>query len=114
MAPIQHLGNIDKRKRASQQVAFGFFSFLSYLVVVILFVILGFIILKGASVISWDFLTQAPQEGMTSGGIFPAIVGTLYLVIGSSLISFPIGIMSGIYMNEYATNGKLILSLIHI
>jgi len=59
-------------------------------------------------VISWDFLTQAPQEGMTSGGIFPAIVGTLYLVIGSSLISFPIGIMSGIYMNEYATNGKLI------
>ena len=45
---------------------------------------------------------------MTSGGIFPAIVGTLYLVIGSSLISFPIGIMSGIYMNEYATNGKLI------
>lgn len=70
MAPIQHLGNIDKRKRASQQVAFGFFSFLSYLVVVILFVILGFIILKGASVISWDFLTQAPQEGMTSGGIF--------------------------------------------
>ena len=40
MAPIQHLGNIDKRKRASQQVAFGFFSFLSYLVVVILFVIL--------------------------------------------------------------------------
>ena len=108
MAPIQHLGNIDKRKRASQQVAFGFFSFLSYLVVVILFVILGFIILKGASVISWDFLTQAPQEGMTSGGIFPAIVGTLYLVIGSSLISFPIGIMSGIYMNEYATNGKLI------
>ena len=108
MAPIQHLGNIDKRKRASQQVAFGFFSFLSYLVVVILFVILGFIILKGASVISWDFLAQAPQEGMTSGGIFPAIVGTLYLVIGSSLISFPIGIMSGIYMNEYATNGKLI------
>ena len=108
MAPIQHLGNIDKRKRTSQQVAFGFFSFLSYLVVVILFVILGFIILKGASVISWDFLTQAPQEGMTSGGIFPAIVGTLYLVIGSSLISFPIGIMSGIYMNEYATNGKLI------
>ena len=42
MAPIQHLGNIDKRKRTSQQVAFGFFSFLSYLVVVILFVILGF------------------------------------------------------------------------
>ena len=100
--------HIDKRKRASQKVAFGFFSFLSYLVVAILFVILGFIILKGASVISWEFLTEAPRDGMTDGGIFPAIVGTIYLVIGSSIISFPIGIMSGIYMNEYATNGKII------
>jgi phosphate transport system permease protein len=44
---------------------------------------------------------------MTSGGIYPAIVGTLYLVLGSSLISFPIGVMSGIFMNEYATNGKI-------
>lgn len=108
MAPIQKLGNIDGRKRVSQKVAFGFFTFLSYMVVLILFVILGFIIIKGGSVISWDFLTKAPEDGMTSGGIFPAIVGTLYLVLGSSLISFPIGIMSGIYMNEYATNGKLI------
>jgi phosphate ABC transporter membrane protein 2, PhoT family (TC 3.A.1.7.1) len=77
------------------------------LVVLILFVILGFIIIKGASVISWDFLTKSPEEGMTSGGIYPAIVGTLYLVLGSSLISFPIGVMSGIFMNEYATNGKI-------
>lgn len=69
MTPIQHVGNIDKRKRVSQKVAFGFFSFLSYLVVAILFVILGFIALKGASVISWDFLTEAPQDGMTAGGI---------------------------------------------
>ena len=72
------------------------------------FLILGFIIIQGGKVISWDFLTEAPADGMTAGGIFPAIVGTLYLVLGSSLISFPIGIMSGIYMNEYATNGKII------
>lgn len=108
MAPVQKVGNIDTNKRVSQKVAFGFFTFLSYMVVVILFVILGFIIIKGGSVISWDFLTKAPEDGMTAGGIFPAIVGTFYLILGSSLISFPIGIMSGIYMNEYATNGKLI------
>lgn len=108
MAPVQKVGNIDTNKRVSQKVAFGFFTFLSYTVVVILFVILGFIIIKGGSVISWDFLTKAPEDGMTAGGIFPAIVGTFYLILGSSLISFPIGIMSGIYMNEYATNGKLI------
>ena len=107
MAPVQKLGNIDLKKRTSQKFAFGFFTLLSYLVVAILFVILGFIII-GGSVISWDFLTKAPEEGMTKGGIFPAIVGTFYLIVGSSIISFPIGIMSGIYMNEYATNGKVV------
>lgn len=108
MTPVQKLGNIDLKKRTSQKFAFGFFTLLSYLVVAILFVILGFIIIKGGSVISWDFLTKAPEEGMTKGGIFPAIVGTFYLIVGSSIISFPIGIMSGIYMNEYATNGKVV------
>ena len=108
MAPVQKLGNIDLKKRTSQKFAFVFFTLLSYLVVAILFVILGFIIIKGGSVISWDFLTKAPEEGMTKGGIFPAIVGTFYLIVGSSIISFPIGIMSGIYMNEYATNGKVV------
>lgn len=108
MTPIQKIGTVDTKKRTSQKVAFGLFTLLSYLVVVILFLILGFIIIKGGKVISWDFLTKAPTDGMTSGGIYPAIIGTLYLVLGSSLISFPIGIMSGIYMNEYATNGKLI------
>lgn len=108
MTPVQKLGNIDLKKRTSQKIAFGFFTLLSYWVVAILFVILGFIIIKGGSVISWDFLTKAPEEGMTQGGIFPAIVGTFCLILGSSIISFPIGIMSGIYMNEYATNGKLV------
>ena len=108
MTPIQKLGNVDRGKRISQKIAFGTFTLLSYLVVLILFIILGFIAIKGAKAISWDFLTMAPEDGMTKGGIFPAIVGTFYLIIGSSLISFPIGIMSGIYMNEYAKNGKVV------
>ncbi|WP_106829694.1 phosphate ABC transporter permease PstA [Parabacteroides pacaensis] len=108
MTPVENIGSINKGKQIAQKAAFGLFTFLSYCVVAILIIILGFIILKGAKVINWDFLTKAPTEGMTSGGIFPAIVGTVYLIIGSSLISFPVGIMSGIYMNEYATNGKLI------
>ena len=99
----QHL-----RKRRSQNVAFFVFTLLSYLIVLIFFVILGFILYKGASVISWDFLTQAPEDGMTAGGIFPAIVGTLLLMLGSAVVSFPIGIMSGIYMNEYASKGWVV------
>lgn len=96
-----------QNKRISQAVAFTLFKLMSYLVVAILIVILGFIISKGIGVISWEFLTAQPEEGMTKGGIMPAIVGTFCLIIGSSLFSFPIGIMSGIYMNEYAANNKL-------
>ena len=67
-----------------------------------------FIIYKGVGVISWEFLTTAPTDGMTAGGIFPAIVGTFYLMIGSALFAFPVGVMSGIYMNEYAPKGWVV------
>ena len=107
MTPIEHIGACGKQKRRTQSIAFTIFKIMSYSVVALLFLILGFIVVRGIGVISWDFLTKAPEEGMTKGGIFPAIVGTLCLIIGSSLFSFPIGIMSGIYMNEYARQNKL-------
>lgn len=95
-------------KRTKQQFAFFVLRFLGLLVVAILCWILGFIIYNGIGVINWTFLTAAPTEGMTSGGIFPAIVGTLCLVAGSVIIAFPIGVMSAIYMNEYAGDGKIV------
>ncbi|WP_321517639.1 phosphate ABC transporter permease PstA [uncultured Bacteroides sp.] len=98
----------ERRKRRSQKIAFGIFSLFSYSIVAILFAILGFIVYKGIGVINWDFLTTEPTEGMTSGGIWPAIVGTFYLMFGSAIFAFPIGVMSGIYMNEYAPKGKVV------
>lgn len=88
-------------KRSSQWLAFTMFRLVSFSIVAILFIILGFIIVRGASAISWEFLTGMPKNGMTEGGIFPAIVGTLCLVAGSIVFAFPIGVLSGIYMNEY-------------
>ncbi|MCE1169043.1 MAG: phosphate ABC transporter permease PstA [Sphingobacteriia bacterium] len=99
---------VTKRKKVTEWIAFMIFRLLSFSVVGILFTILGFLIIKGISVISWDFLTMAPEEGMTKGGIFPAIVGTMSLVVGSMIVSFPIGVMSGIYINEYAGNSFLV------
>ena len=96
------------KKRMSQKVAFTVFRVLSLMIVFVLFAILGFIIYKGAGVLNWDFLTEAPSDGMTSGGIFPAIAGTLLLMTGSALVAFPVGIMSGIYMNEYASRGWVV------
>lgn len=91
-----------------QRIAFTFFRLLGLLVVGILFWILGFILYHGASVLSWEFITGSPTDGMTSGGIFPAIVGTLCLMLGSMVFAFPLGVMSAIYTSEYAGNGWIV------
>lgn len=96
---------ISRQKRRNQKIAFGVFSFFSYLIVAILFSILTFLIVKGFGAISWEFITEMPKEGMTKGGIFPAIIGTLILVLGSMIFAFPIGVMAGIYMTEYVKDG---------
>ena len=97
-----------QRKRITQKVAFSLFRLLSFAVVGILFWILGFIIVKGIGVVDWEFLTSAPEDGMTGGGIFPAIVGTLALIVGSMIVAFPIGVFSGIYISEYAGNNWIV------
>ena len=91
-------------KEINQKIAFGVIKLLGLLVIGILVWIQVFIIYNGAGVISWEFLTQPPTEGMTGGGIFPAIVGTLCLVTGSMIFAFPLGMMAGIYINEYTAN----------
>lgn len=97
----------------AQTIAFVSFRVLGYATLGLLVAILGFIIYHGAGVLSWDFLTSAPSDGMTSGGIYPAIIGTLCLVVGSMCVAFPIGVMSAIYTTEYARRGWLV-SLIRI
>lgn len=105
---IQTNPSYTRKKQRIQKIMFACFRMLSYGVALLLFFILGFILVKGIGVINWEFLTEAPTDGMTKGGIWPAIVGTFYLMIGSALFSFPIGVMSGIYMNEYVPQGKLV------
>lgn len=106
--PLQFDPKYNQRKRGLQSAMFGCFRLLSYCIVLVLFIILGFIIVKGISVINWTFLTEAPSDGMTKGGIWPAIVGTFYLMLGSAVFAFPVGVVSGIYMSEYAPQGKLV------
>ncbi|MBN1828693.1 MAG: phosphate ABC transporter permease PstA [Deltaproteobacteria bacterium] len=73
--------------------------------------IAGFVIylaVKGAGVISWSFLTEHPRDMMTKGGIMPAILGTFYLTLGAVVIALPMGIVSAIYLSEYAKQGPII------
>ena len=73
------------------------------IVVVILAVILLDVVRNGAPHISWAFLTEAPREGMTAGGIFPAIVGMVEMVILMTLAGVPVGVATAIYLHEYAS-----------
>ena len=73
------------------------------LVVVILAVILLDVVRNGAPHISWAFLTEAPREGMTAGGIFPAIVGMVEMVVLMTLAGVPVGVATAIYLHEYAS-----------
>ncbi len=66
--------------------------------------ILGYIVVKGIPSISWDFLTEMPVDTMRKGGVFPAIIGTILLTIGTIIISVPFGILTGIYLVEYSSD----------
>lgn len=90
------------KKKMSQLFFFNLFRLLSAAVVFILFSIIGFIAWKGIGVVTLTFITDVPKEGMTRGGVMPAIIGTVCLTLGSMLIAFPIGLLSGIYVSEFA------------
>ncbi len=97
----------DVYKRWTQIIFFGTARILSLTIIGLLLIILYFIISRGIESISWEFLTAAPKEGMTEGGIMPALVGTMYLIFYSMLVAFPIGVLAGIYVNEYSANGRI-------
>jgi phosphate transport system permease protein len=78
------------------------FLLMTMLLIAPVILILGTLIVKGGSVISIDFLFTSPTDGMTAGGIFPALLGTVWLVAVALLISVPLGIAAAIYLSEYA------------
>ena len=75
--------------------------------VIPVFLIIGYIIYTGIPAISWEFLSEMPTDGMRAGGIFPAIVGTLWLTLGTIIVAVPFGILTGVYLVEYAKDNFL-------
>lgn len=93
--------------RFREKIAFSTLWAAIGIVLFILGVIISFIVVNGLPAISWEFLTQAPRDLGRAGGIFPAIVGTLYLVGGAILFALPIGIGAAVYLNEYTHGGRI-------
>ncbi|MEM2875242.1 MAG: phosphate ABC transporter permease PstA [Candidatus Hadarchaeales archaeon] len=97
-----------KSGKLSQTIAFWTARISIVIVLAFIGLLLFFIVVNGAGVMSWEFLTEYPREGMTKGGIFPAIVGTLLLVSLAVAIALPLGLMTALYLVEYAKRGRFV------
>jgi len=95
-------------KLLKERVYFQVFRITTASVVFFLLVMIWTFISNGIGVVSWTFLTDIPRQGMTTGGIFPAIVGTILLTLGSIAIALPVGVASSIYLVEYAREGRFV------
>jgi len=96
-----------RNTQRSQKIAFFFLFLATLLIVLPVGLIVVIIVQKGWPAINWQFLSDIPRQGMRTGGIFPAIVGTFYLVFGAIFFALPIGLLAAIYLSEYAKDNLL-------
>ncbi len=90
---------------AKQRLAFAVLSLSTIFVVLPVLAVMYLLLSRGLPAINWTFLTQPPTNMMREGGILPAIVGTIYLIIGTTLFALPLGVFAAIYLSEYAKPG---------
>ncbi|MDP6792793.1 MAG: phosphate ABC transporter permease PstA [Anaerolineales bacterium] len=86
----------------TERIAFVAIGVATLLTVAPIIIVVGAIFISGSEAISWKFLVEMPRDGMRDGGIWPAIVGTAYLALGTGIISVPLGLGAAIYLSEYA------------
>jgi len=94
--------DVERRKLLVERIAASILGLVTCSLVLPLVGIMAVLIVKAMPVLSWAFLTQNPQKYMTAGGIWAPLVGTFYLVVLSLAVAAPIGILAGVYLNEYA------------
>jgi phosphate transport system permease protein len=95
-----------QRRNLTQRLGFIFLRLVAIVVVLPIIAIIIYIVYKGAPAISWEFITGFPSDGMRSGGILPAIVGTFFLTLLCALVATPLGIGAAVYLAEYAPDNR--------
>ena len=98
---------LNQKNERTQRLIKLLFLMMTVLLALPVLVILGVLIVKGGPILSWDFLFTEPTNGMTAGGILPALIGTVWLVVIALLVSVPVGIAAAIYLSEYAPDNWL-------
>lgn len=104
---MKELQKTEVKTDYSEIIGINSVRFFTYLIIFILFLLLGKIVWEGSEVISWKFLTAEPRDSMTGGGIGPAIFGTLSVMLLMIIFAIPIGVFSAIYISEYAKDNFL-------
>ncbi len=94
-------------RHLTQRIGYTVITLMTVATVIPIIAIVVYIFIQGAPVISLEFLTGFPRDGMRAGGILPAIIGTLYLTIGTAIFSVPLGVAAAIYLAEYASDTPL-------
>jgi phosphate transport system permease protein len=90
----------------AQKVAFGLITVAAVSVLIPLVLVIGYILAQGIGAMSWEFITAMPRDGMREGGILPALVGTIWLALGTAVTSIPLGVGAGVYLAEYAPDNS--------
>ena len=101
------ISELNKRNQKTQKLFQLLFMMMTLLLITPVVIILSTLIYKGGGIISVDFLFTSPTDGMTAGGVFPALFGTVWLVAVALLVSVPIGVAAAIYLSEYAPDNWL-------
>lgn len=94
-------------RRQAQRIGFVLLGLAALVVVAPILFVVGTIVVRGAGAISVEFLTAMPRDGMKAGGIFPAIVGTILLTLGTAAVAIPVGVGGAVYLAEYARDTRL-------
>jgi phosphate transport system permease protein len=96
----------SKTRYRTQRLGFSLLTAITVLTIVPIIAVVIYMLIQGLPAISWGFITQMPHDGMRAGGIWPAIIGTLYLTFGTAVFSVPAGIAAAIYLSEYAPDNR--------
>jgi phosphate transport system permease protein len=102
---MKHIFSLNRH--LTQRIGYTVITLMAIATVIPIIAIVVYILIQGAPAVSLEFLTGFPREGMRAGGILPAIIGTLYLTVGTAIFSVPLGVAAAIYLSEYASDTPL-------
>jgi len=94
--------DLSQRNHRVQKLFRTLFLVMTILLILPVVIIMILLIVEGGPVLTWAFLTEFPKNGMTAGGVFPALLGTIFLVVVALIASVPLGVAAAIYLSEYA------------